>query len=170
METLLFLFCSTEIWRLTCPSYMASQSSSVQSLSHVLLSVTPWTAARQPSLSITNSRSLLKLMSVELVMPSIWPSHPLLSCPLLLPSIFPSIRVFSNESALRISSVQFSHSVMSSSLWPHGLQHARLPCSSPTPGAPGSFQMSQYITSGDQSIGVSASASSFQWTFRTDFL
>ena len=118
METLLFLFCSTEIWRLTCPSYMASQSSSVQSLSHVLLSVTPWTAARQPSLSITNSRSLLKLMSVELVMPSIWPSHPLLSCPLLLPSICPSIRVFSNESALRIrwpKSCSFSFSISPSS-------------------------------------------------------
>ena len=99
METLLFLFCSTEIWRLTCPSYMASQSSSVQSLSHVLLSVTPWTAARQPSLSITNSRSLLKLMFIESVMPS----NPLILCHLrLLPSIFPSIRVFSNESVLHI--------------------------------------------------------------------
>ena len=61
--------------------------------------MTPWTAARQASLSITNSQSLLKLMSVESVMPS---SHLILCCPLLLPSIFPSIRVFSNESALRI--------------------------------------------------------------------
>ena len=60
----------------------------------------PWTAARQPSLSITNSQSLLKLMSVESVMPS---DHLILCRPLLLlPSIFPSIRVFSNESALRI--------------------------------------------------------------------
>ena len=60
----------------------------------------PWTAARQPSLSITNSRSLLKLMSIELVMPS---SHLILYRPLLLlPSIFPSIRVFSNKSALCI--------------------------------------------------------------------
>ena len=59
----------------------------------------PWTAARQASLSITNSWSLLKLMSIELVMPS----HHLILCrPLLLPSIFPSIRVFSNELALRI--------------------------------------------------------------------
>ena len=62
-------------------------------------SVTPWTAARQASLSITNSQSLLKLMSIELVMPS---SHLILCHPLLLPSIFPSIRVFSNESGLRI--------------------------------------------------------------------
>ena len=62
--------------------------------------MTPWTAARQASLSITNSQSLLKLMSVKLVMPS---NH-LILChpPLLLPSIFPSIRVFSNESVLRI--------------------------------------------------------------------
>ena len=75
-------------------------TSSVQLLSHVRLFVTPWTAARQASLSITNSRSLLKLMSIELVMPF---SHLILCCPLLLlPSIFPSITVFSNESALRI--------------------------------------------------------------------
>ena len=74
--------------------------SSVQSLSHVQLFATPWTAARQSSLSITNSRSLLKLMYTELAMPS---NHLILCCPLLLPpSIFPSIRVFSNESALRI--------------------------------------------------------------------
>ena len=72
----------------------------VQSLSCVQLFVTPWTPARQASLSITNSRSLPKLMSIELVMPS---NHLILCCPLLpLPSIFPSIRVFSNESALRI--------------------------------------------------------------------
>ena len=74
--------------------------SSVQSLSHVRLFATPWTAARQDSLSIINSQSLLKLMSFELVMPS---NHLILCCPLLFPpSIFPSIRVFSNESALRI--------------------------------------------------------------------
>ena len=72
----------------------------VQPLSYVLLSETPWTAARQASLSITNSGSLLKLMSIELMMPS----NPLVLCHplLLLPSIFPSIRVFSNHSALRI--------------------------------------------------------------------
>ena len=74
--------------------------SSVQSLSCVWLFATPWTAARQASLSITNSRSLLKLMSIESVMPS---NHLILCCPLLLPpSIFPSIRVFSNESVLHI--------------------------------------------------------------------
>ena len=62
--------------------------------------MTPWTAARRASLSITNSRSLLKLISTELVMPS---KHLLFCCPLLvLPSIFPTIRVFSNESVLRI--------------------------------------------------------------------
>ena len=68
--------------------------------SHAWLFVTPWTAARQPSLSFTNSQSLHKLMSMESVMPS---NHLILCRPLLLPpSIFPSIRVFSNESTLRI--------------------------------------------------------------------
>ena len=74
--------------------------SSVQSLSRVRLFATPWTAACQASLSITNSWSLPKLMSIESVMPS---NHLILCRPLfLLPSIFPSIRVFSKESALRI--------------------------------------------------------------------
>ena len=73
---------------------------SVQSLSHVQLFVTRWTVAHQTSLSITNSQSLLKLMSIELAMPS---NHLILCHPLLLlPSIFPSIRVFSNESVLHI--------------------------------------------------------------------
>ena len=72
----------------------------VQSLSHVRLFATLWTAARQASLSITNSRSLLRLTSIESVMPS---NYLILYRPLLLlPSIFPSIRVFSNESALCI--------------------------------------------------------------------
>ena len=76
------------------------QFSSVQSLSHVWLFATPWTAARQASLSITSSWGSPKLMSIESVMPS---RHLILCRPLLLlPSIFPSIRVFSNESALRI--------------------------------------------------------------------
>jgi len=76
------------------------QFSSVQLLSRARLSVTPWTTARQASLSITNCRSLPKLMSIESVMLS---NHLILCRPLLLlPSIFPSIRVFSNESALRI--------------------------------------------------------------------
>ena len=74
--------------------------SSVQSLSRVGLFATPWTTARQASVSITNSWSLLKLMSIESVMPS---NHLILCRPLLLlPSIFPSIRVFSSESGLRI--------------------------------------------------------------------
>ena len=74
--------------------------SSVQLLSHVRLFATPWTAALQASLSITNSQSLPKLMSIELVMPS---NHLILCHPLLLlPSVFPSIRIFSNESALHI--------------------------------------------------------------------
>ena len=76
------------------------QFSSVQSLSHVRLFTTPWTAAHQASLSITNSWSLRKLMSIESVMPS---NHLILCHPLLLlPSILPSIRVFSNESVLCI--------------------------------------------------------------------
>ena len=74
-------------------------SVSVQSLSCVRLFVTPWTAAHQASLSITNSWSLLKPMSIASVMPS---NHLILCHPLLLPSIFPNIRVFSNESALCI--------------------------------------------------------------------
>ena len=78
---------------------MISSVQSVQSLSHVRLLVTPWNAARQASLSITNSRSLLKLMSIESVIPS---NHLILRCSLLLPSIFPSIRVFSSESVLCI--------------------------------------------------------------------
>ena len=76
-------------------------TSSVQSLSHVQLFATWWTAARQASLSITNSQSLPKFMSIESVMLS---NHLILCCPLLLPpSIFPSIRVFSNESVLHIT-------------------------------------------------------------------
>ena len=80
---------------------MTRSGSSIQ-FSHSVMSdsVTPWTAARQASLSVTNSRSLLKLMSIESVMPS---NHLILCHPLLfLPSIFPSIRVFSNKSVLHI--------------------------------------------------------------------
>ena len=93
--------------RLTTEDFQGSETtlcdaiiSSVQLLSHVQLFATPWTAARQASLSITKSWSLLRLMSIKLVMPS---NH-LILCHilLLLPSIFPSIRVFSNESALCI--------------------------------------------------------------------
>ena len=83
-----------------CLLHLFSSVSSVQLLSCVRLFGTPWTAARQASLSITSSRSLLKLMSIELVMPS----NCLILCRplLLLPSVFPSIRVFSNESVLCI--------------------------------------------------------------------
>ena len=106
-RTVFYLLVSTQpsstclpILILSCCSWSFSLVSSVQSLSHVRLFVTPWTAAPQASLSITNSQSLLKLMSIELVMPS----NPLILCfpLLLLLSIFPSIRVFSNESILHI--------------------------------------------------------------------
>ena len=73
--------------------------SSVQSLSHLQLVVTAWTAAHQASLAITNSWSLLKLMSIESVMPT---NHLILCHPLLQSSVFPSFRVLSNESVLRI--------------------------------------------------------------------
>ena len=83
-----------------CLHTQAQQSSSVQSLSHIRLFMTPWTVAHQASLSITSSQSLLKLMSIESVMPS---NHLILCCPLLLlPSIFPSIKFFSKESVLHI--------------------------------------------------------------------
>ena len=82
-------------WKQTNPKPI----SSVQSLSCLRLFATPWTTARQASLSITNSQSPPKPMSIESVMPS---SHLILCRPLLPPSIFPSIRVFSNESALCI--------------------------------------------------------------------
>ena len=142
---------------------MEAQFSSVQSLSRVRLFATPWIAAHQASLSITNSRSALRLTSIESVMPS----SPLILCRplLLLPPIPPSIRVFSNESTLEaqmtpnsqsknntqlwmwlviearsnavksnIASDQISRSVVSDSLRPHESQHARPPCPSPTPG------------------------------------
>ena len=85
-------------WRYIVPYIFLNQFRSVPSLSCVLLFANPWTAAHQASLSITNSQGLLKLMSVELVMPS---NHLIFCCPLLLlPSIFSSIRVFSSESVL----------------------------------------------------------------------
>ena len=97
-ETFFYLECSSQ----QLPNFITwqVQFSSVQPLSRVQLFATPWIAARQASLSITNSRNLLKRMSIELVMPS---SHLILCRPrLLLPPIPPSIRVFSNESILRI--------------------------------------------------------------------
>ena len=88
--------------------------SSVHLLSHVWLFATPWTTARQASLSITNSQSLPKLMSIESVMPS---NHLILCHPLLLlPSVFPSIRVFSNESALPIRWPKYWNSASASVL------------------------------------------------------
>ena len=82
------------------PEFSSVQFSSVQSLSHLRLFATPWIAARQASLSITNSRSSLRLTSIESVMPS---NHLILCHPLLLlPPIPPSIKVFSNESTLRM--------------------------------------------------------------------
>ena len=97
------------------------QFTSVQSLSCVRLFATPWIAAHQASLSITNSQSLPKLMSIELMMPS---NHLILHHPfLLLPSIFPSMRVFINESALHIRwpkywSFSFSFSIIPSKEYP----------------------------------------------------
>ena len=89
---------SAPLWNQSCG--IRWDHSSVQSLSHVQLFVTPWTAARQASLSITNSWSPPKPTFIESVMPS---NHLILCHPLfLLPSIFPSFRVFSNESALHI--------------------------------------------------------------------
>ena len=84
-----------------CKEKAYFEISSVQSLSHVLLFATPWTAARQASLSITNFQNLLKLMSIQLVMPS----SPLILCRplLLLPSTLPSIRVFFSEWSLRVN-------------------------------------------------------------------
>ena len=91
--------CSEKLALISCEQALLVLFSVQCSRSVVSDSVTPWTAASQASLSITNSRGLLKLMSIELVKPS---NHLILCRPLLLPSIFPSIRVFSNESALHI--------------------------------------------------------------------
>ena len=109
----------------TCPStspagLWEAQFSSVQLLSRVPLFVIPRTAARQASLSITNSQSLIKLMSIESVMPS---NHLILCHPLLLlPSIFSSIRGFSNELALCIKWLQSIESSPSASAFPMNIQ------------------------------------------------
>ena len=112
-------------WTYQKYTYMWNNSS-VQSLSRVQLFETPWTTECQASLSITNSRSLPKPMSIESVMPS---NHLILCRPLLLlPSILPSIRVFSNESALRIRWPKywsFSFNISSSSEHP-GLSSFRM--------------------------------------------
>ena len=112
----------------TCPStspagLWEAQFSSVQLLSRVWLFVIPRTAACQASLSITNSQSLIKLMSIELVIPS---NRPILCRPLLLlPSTFPSIRVFYNESELKCFVCLYSHSWgwMGTSLLPSVRKH-----------------------------------------------
>ena len=102
-------------WRCYCPQQNTNSfksvleitvtfQDSVQLLSRVRLFATPWTAAHKASLSITNSWSLLKLMSIESLMPS---NHLILCYLLLLPSIFPNIRVFSNESVLRITWLKY---------------------------------------------------------------
>ena len=100
-----FFFCFL-FWRIK-----PAQFNSVPSLSRIWLFATPWTAAHQAALSITNSWSLPKLMSIESVMPS---NHLILCYPLLAPSIFPNIRVFSNESALCIKWPKY---------WSFQLQH-----------------------------------------------
>ena len=165
--------------------------SSVQfSLSVMSDSATPWTAACWASLSITNSQSLLKHMSIESVMPS---NHLLLCHPLLHPHlVFPSISQ---------SVSQFSCSVVSDSLWPHEPQHARLPCPSPIPRVyPNSGPLSQWchqpshpllsppppafnllqnkglfkwVSCSHQVVKIlefQLQHKSFQWTPRTDFL
>ena len=118
----------THLSTVSFASFSPAILSSVQSLSHVLLFVTPWIVAHQASLSITKSQSLLKPMSIELMMPA---SHLILCRPLLLlPSIFPSIRVFSNESALlKIWPKYWSFSFSISSTNEHpGLISFRMDC------------------------------------------
>ena len=140
---------------------------SVQSLSHVQLFATPWIAARQASLSITNSRSSLRLTSIESAMPS---SYLILCRPLLLlPPTFPSIRVFSNESTLHMrwpkywsfsfSIIPFFISLRKVSVVPFSSHLQSFPASKP-------FQMSQFFASGGQNIGVSASASVLPMTIQ----
>ena len=108
------LYCRQILYQLSYRGSPWGRFSSVQSLSRVRLFATPWTAAHQASLSITNSRSSLKLMPIKSVMPSnqLILCHPLL----LLPSIFPCVRVFPNESALCIKWPKyFSFSISPSS-------------------------------------------------------
>ena len=102
-------------WCLSKDHLLISQFSSVQSLSRVRLFVIPWIAARQASLSITNSQSSLRLMPIESVMPSshLIPCHPLL----LLPPVPPSIRVFSNESTLHMRWPKYQPYYVSINCW-----------------------------------------------------
>ena len=133
--------------------------SSVQSLSCVRLSGTPWTVACQASLSITNSRSLLTLMSVELVMPC---NHLIFCRPLLPPSIFPSIRVFSNDSVLPIRWPKywsFSFSISPSNEY-SGLISFRMDWF----GSPCSPRDSQESSSTPQFKSINSSALSFLYS------
>ena len=95
------------LWLSNIPLLYALLLLLLSCFSHVRLFANPWTAGRQASLSVTNSRSLLKLISIELVMPS---NHLIPHCPLfLLPSIFPSIRLFSTESVIPSNHLIFHH-------------------------------------------------------------
>ena len=132
--------------------------SSVQSLSSVRLFVTPWTAACQASLSIINSQHLLKLMSIELVMPS---NHLILCRLLFLPSVFSSIRVFSSESVLCIrwpKCWSFSFSINPSNEY-SGLISFRMDC-----GSPCSSRGSQESSPTSQFKSINSSALSFLYS------
>ena len=132
--------------------------SSVQSLSRVRLFVTPWTAACQASLSIINSQHLLKLMSIELVMPS---NHLILCRLLFLPSVFSSIRVFSSESVLCIrwpKCWSFSFSINPSNEY-SGLISFRMDC-----GSPCSPRGSQESSPTSQFKSINSSALSFLYS------
>ena len=135
---------------------MAGQFSSVQ-FSRIWLFVTPWTAAHQASLSITDSQSLLKLISIKLVMPS---NH-LILCHtlLLLPSIFPSIRVFSNESALCIRWPKYWH--FSFNISPSNEHPGLISFRDRLVGSPCSPRDSQESSPASQFKSISSSALSF---------
>ena len=125
----------TEKWDLFCDI----QFSSVQLLSSVWLFATPWIPACQASLSITNSRSSLRLVVRRSKTPSQKPSDfsPLFGQNWIIwPLLTGKTSIYLMHACMlsHFSSVQFSHSVMSDSLWPHGTQHTRPPCLSPTPG------------------------------------
>ena len=144
-------------------AHISVQFSSVQLLSRVRLFLTPWTAARQASQSITNSQSFHKLMSIRSVMSS---NHLILCCPLLLlPSIFPSIRVFSNESALCIRWPKywsFSFNISPSNEHP-GLIFFRMDCISLV-GSPCSPRDSQESSPTPQFKSINSSALSFLYS------
>ena len=137
--------------------------SSVQSLSCVCLFVTPWTAALQTSLSVTNTQSLLKLMSIESVMPS---NHLILCHPLLLlPSILPSIRVFSNDTGLCIRWPKywsFNFSISPSNEY-SGLSSFRIDLF--PLGSPCSPEDSQKSSPTPQFKSINSSALSFLYTY-----